>query len=166
MASTIEAPKWHPVYKVKSTLALPDPHMPPGRLHHAIHVQTKQDGAGTLYNVVGDVTSTGGMTYESEETGDPTTLETFHSRELLGYTHSDTHPDQWNEVLSSLPTPPQQKAPNPKNQGQVEPFKEKISDYQYVFYQPGEERKPLWKCTEWVERHAIPALLGNGLIQT
>ncbi|KAM0281395.1 hypothetical protein ACHAQK_003762 [Fusarium lateritium] len=160
MAST-----WYPVHKVKSRMALPDPHMPPGRLHHAILVQTNKDSSGVLYHVVGDVTSRQGMTYESRKTENPADEQSFHSQELLGYTHSDHHPGQWNSILGSLPTPPQQKASNPKKHGRVEPFKEKISDYQYVFYEPGDVRHPLWKCTEWVEWHAIPTLREHGLIQ-
>ncbi|KAH7169300.1 hypothetical protein DER46DRAFT_624520 [Fusarium sp. MPI-SDFR-AT-0072] len=134
--TAIMASDRYPVYKVKSHMALPDPHMPPGRFHHAIFVETNEDGSGTLYHVTGDVTSANGMSYES-----------FHCKELLGYTGSD------------------QKASNPKNQGRVKPFKEKVGDYEYVFYTDVEERKPLWKCTEWVERHAIPALCEHGLIQ-
>jgi hypothetical protein len=158
-------PNWYPVYKVQYKIALPDPHMPPGRLHHAIFVQTNKDGSGTLYHVIGDITSTRGMTYQSKKTRDPATSESFRSRKIIGYTCSDTHPGQWTSVLSSLPTPPQQKASNPSNGGRVEPFKEKVSDYTYVFYKPGEEREPLWKCTEWVEWYAIPALEEHGLVQ-
>ncbi|EWG55134.1 hypothetical protein FVEG_17461 [Fusarium verticillioides 7600] len=145
-------------------MALPDPHMPPGRFHHAICVETSKDGSGTLYHVTGDVTSTNGMSYESRESSDPAQLEGFYSKQLLGYTSSDSHPGKWNALLASLPTPPQQKASNPSNHGRVEPFKEKIGDFEYVFYTDGEERKPLWKCTEWVEWYAIPALHENGLI--
>jgi hypothetical protein len=150
------------VYKVKSKMALPDPDMPPGRFHHAIFVEHENDGSGTTYHVVGDVTSRQGMSYESKRTEDPGDLETFHSKELIGYTDS-IH--QWDSVLSALPTPPQQKASNPKKQGKVEPFKQQISDYEYVFYSAGEERKRLWKCTEWVEWYAIPALWQRGLLQ-
>ncbi|KAF5591609.1 uncharacterized protein FSUBG_10422 [Fusarium subglutinans] len=156
----------YPVYKVKSHMALPDPHMPPGRFHHAIFVGTSKDGSGTLYHVTGDVTSSKGMSYESRESPDPAHLENFHSKELLGYTGSDGHPEQWNALLAALPTPPQQKASNPRKQGRVEPFQEKLGDYEYIFYQDGEERKPLWKCTEWVEWYAIPAFRKNGLIQS
>ncbi|KNB18043.1 hypothetical protein FOXG_15696 [Fusarium oxysporum f. sp. lycopersici 4287] len=145
--TTIMACNSYPVYKVKSHMALPDPHMPPGRFHHAIFVETSDDGFGTLHHVTGDVTSANGMSYES-------------------YTSSNVHPQQWSSVLASLPTPPQQKASNPKNQGRVEPFKEKVGGYGYVFYTDGEERKPLWKCTEWVEWYAIPALHERGLIQS
>ncbi|KAF5575550.1 hypothetical protein FPANT_11293 [Fusarium pseudoanthophilum] len=158
--------KNYSVYKVKSHMALPDPHMPPGRFHHAIFVATRKDGSGTLYHVTGDVTSTNGMSYESRESPDPAQLEGFYSKELLGYTGSDVHPEQWDELLASLPTPPQQKASNPRKQGRVEPFKEKVADYEYVFYTDAEERKPLWKCTEWVEWHAIPALRKHGLIRS
>ncbi|KAI1061623.1 hypothetical protein LB506_011855 [Fusarium annulatum] len=137
----------YPVYKVKSHMALPDPHMPPGRFHHAIFVEINKDGSGTLYHVTGDVTSADGMSYER-------------------YTSPDVHPEQWSSVLASLSTPPQQKASNPRKQGRVEPFKDKIGNYEYVFYADGEERKPLWKCTEWVEWHAIPALHEHRLLQS
>jgi hypothetical protein len=156
----------YPVYKIKSHMALPDPHMPPGRFHHALFVETSKDGSGTLYHVTGDVTSANGMAYESRESPDPAQLEAFHSKELLGYTGSDVHPGQWSSVLASMPTPPQQKASNPKSQGRVEPFKEKVGDYEYIFYGAGEEQKPLWKCTEWVEWYAIPALWKHDLIWT
>ncbi|KAF5658267.1 hypothetical protein FDENT_14111 [Fusarium denticulatum] len=159
-------PDYYPVYKVKSHMALPDPHMAPGRFHHAIFVETSKDGSGTLYHVTGDVTSAKGMSYESRNSPDPAQLEGFHSKELLGYTGFDVHPRQWNALLASLPTPPQQKASNPWKQGRVEPFKEQIGDYEYQFYSDGEERKPLWKCTEWVEWHAIPALWKHGLIRS
>ncbi|KAG4262388.1 hypothetical protein FPRO04_13371 [Fusarium proliferatum] len=156
----------YPVYKVKSHMALPDPHMPPGRFHHAIFVEINKDGSGMLYHVTGDVTSADGMSYESRESPDPAQLEGFHCKELLGYTSSDVHPEQWSSVLASLPTPPQQKASNPRRQGRVEPFKDKIGNYEYVFYADGEERQPLWKCTEWVEWHAIPALHEHRLLQS
>ncbi|KAF5528900.1 hypothetical protein FNAPI_14058 [Fusarium napiforme] len=130
-------PDNYPVYKVKSHMALPDPHMPPGRFHHAIFVETSNDDSGTLYHVTGDVTSTNGMSYESRESPDPAELEGLYSKELLVYTGSDVHPEQWIALLATLPTPPQQKASNPKRQGRVEPFKEKVGDYEYVFYNDG-----------------------------
>ncbi|KAF4446729.1 hypothetical protein F53441_9662 [Fusarium austroafricanum] len=155
----------HPVYKVKSTLSLPDPHMPPGRLHHAIFVETNENGSGIIYEVTGDVTSIGGMTYESTNAPSPKESENFHSMDLLGYRNLDIPLEKWNSILSSLPAPPQQKVANTKKQGQVEPFKEKISDSEYIFYEPGDEKRPLWKCTEWIEQYAIPALWEHNLIQ-
>jgi hypothetical protein len=99
-------PNNYPVYNVKSHVALPDPHMPPGRFHHAIFVEASKDGSGTLYHVTGDVTSTNGMSYESRESSDPAQVEGFYSKQLLGYTSSDVHPGKWNALLASLPTPP------------------------------------------------------------
>lgn len=113
-------------------MALPDPHMPPGRFHHAIFVETSKDGSGTLHHVTGDVTSTNGMSYESRESSDPPQLECFYSKQLLGYNSSDSHPGKWNALLAALPTPSQQKASNPSSHGRVEPFKEKIGDFEYV----------------------------------
>lgn len=158
------SPQWYAVYKVKYRIALPDPHMPPGRFHHAIFVEKKKDGSGTLHHVVGDITSRGGMNYQAKKTENPQTSRSFHSSELIGYTSSSWYPEQWESVLRSLPTPPQQKAPNPKKGGRPEPFKEYLGHHQYVFYKEGEEMHPLWKCTEWVEWYAIPALMEGGLI--
>lgn len=153
------------MYKVKSDVGFPDPHMPPGRLHHSIFVQTTEDGSGINYEVTGDITSMGGMTYQSKPAEDPTTLDTFQSREFLGHTSAANQETNWENVLSSLPTPPQQKAANLAKMGQVEPFKERLASGGFVFYKDGEERRPLWKCTEWVEQYAIPTLLDKGLIK-
>ncbi|CAJ0542989.1 Ff.00g003540.m01.CDS01 [Fusarium sp. VM40] len=105
------------------------------------------------------------MSYESKKAQDPEESRTFYSKELLGYTYSEGQPAAWDSVLSVLPTPPQQKVGNPNNRGEVEPFKEKVGEFQYIFYSPGEEQRPLWKCTEWIEWYAIPALLEHNLIQ-
>ncbi|KAL6866439.1 hypothetical protein ACO1O0_002550 [Amphichorda felina] len=155
----------YPVYKVKEDLALPDPHMPPGRLHHSIFVKTNDDGSGIPYNVIGDITSRGGMTYECRGAQDPFTSDSLHSKELLGYTPVVNQRENWDDALRSLPTPPQQKASNPQRVGQVEPFKERLESGGFVFYKDGEERQPLWKCTEWTEQYAIPTLLQRGLLQ-
>lgn len=157
-------PEIYPVYKIEYTIELVDPHMPPNRYHTAIFVQNKL-GNGTLHHVIGELTFREGMSYSSREVRDPRSSPLFYSRELLGYTRARTHPQIWETVLKSLPTPPQQKAPNPARGGQPEPFKEKVSDLHYVFYKAGEEHKPLWKCTEWVDWYAIPSLRRNNLLQ-
>lgn len=158
-------PTWYPVFKVKNTIGLSDPHMPPGRFHHALFVENRKNGDGTVYHVIGDITTRQGMSYESKKAQDPEESRTFYSKELLGYTYSEDQPAAWDSVLSVLPTPPQQKVGNPTNKGIVEPFKEKVGEFEYTFYSPGEEQRPLWKCTEWIEWYAIPALLEHNLIQ-
>jgi hypothetical protein len=71
------SPTWYPVYKVKYTIALRDPDMPPGRFHHAIFVENKNDGSGTIYHVTGDITSRHGMSYQSKKAKDPEESRTF-----------------------------------------------------------------------------------------
>ena len=157
---------WLEVWKIKYNIAFPDPDMPPGRYHHAIFVRTsKSNGSGELYHVIGDITSPDGMSYQRKPTRNPDNSETFFARDFLGYTLSSGHPAEWDKVLGNLLTPPQQKAPNPAKMGRTEPFKSKVGPYKYIFYEDGEERKPLWKCTEWVEDYALPALYSHGLIQ-
>lgn len=160
-------PEWYKVYLVKYNIPdkILDPHMPPGRKHHAVFVKTTLGGTGHLHHVIGSISMEAGMPYENKPNHNPFKAKNFHSRELLGYTRRSTHPEKWDSVLGALPTPPRQKAPNPLKEGQYEPFKEQIGDDEFVFYEEGEEHKPLSKCTEWIELHALPALWSNNLIQ-
>ncbi|RFU25960.1 hypothetical protein B7463_g10379, partial [Scytalidium lignicola] len=72
------------VYKIKYTIAIPDPDMPSPRYHHVIFVETHADGGGVIHNVTGDITS--GMHYETENSGRPENSETFFEKEYLGKT--------------------------------------------------------------------------------
>ena len=80
----------------------------------------------------------------------------------MGWTAKASYPDEWDTLLSGLRRPPQQKAFNPRRL-RTEPFKERNGN-NFVFYEDGEERKPLWKCTEWTDMVALPELINSGLI--
>ncbi|ELQ42916.1 hypothetical protein OOU_Y34scaffold00183g3 [Pyricularia oryzae Y34] len=149
------------VFLLKFSLAMADPDLPQPRYHHVVFVQTNaDDGSGVKFHVVGDITSLGGMTYESTEFGNPLDDPAFHGSDLLGFTIGDGFRRRWDEVLGGLPTPPKQKEYNVAT-GRTELVK---TWNPLAFYAPGEERQPPWKCTEWTMDHAIPALWKNGLI--
>jgi hypothetical protein len=151
----------YPVYKIRRVLSLQDPDVPGTRYHTIIFVKDEHMGpGGAVHHVTGDITSSQGMHYELKR-GNGERSTTFHSQELIGYTEAATHPQAWQEVLSRLPTPPKQKEFNMKTM-KTEPFKTLVP---LTFYDPGEDRKPLFKCTEWTETMAIPALLTAGLIR-
>lgn len=162
MAST-----WYEVYLIKFNIPdrMKDPHMPPDRKHHAIFVQTKLDGTGHMYHVIGSVATGDGMRYEGRPDYNPRLSLNFHSKELMGYTPTSAVPDRWDSVLSALLTPPLQKAFNPERGGLPEPFKERKGS-EFVFYADGETHKPMWKCNEWVDWYAKPALMSNELLRT
>ncbi|KAL4862352.1 hypothetical protein BDV12DRAFT_178954 [Aspergillus spectabilis] len=149
--------QYYAVYLAKFNLAMQDPDIPGIRYHTTLFVKTGADDAGTIHHVTGDVTSASGMSY-TPRPHDPS--EPFHSLEKLGVTSAASHPRGWERLLSSLPTPPQQKAFNIKTM-RTEPFKTKSP---LAFYEPGETRKPLMKCTEWVLERALPALRDSGLL--
>ncbi|EJT76856.1 hypothetical protein GGTG_06770 [Gaeumannomyces tritici R3-111a-1] len=133
----------HAVYLVKSRVGLPDPDMPGPRYHHVIFVETNvQDRSGVKFHVVGDITSSGGMTYESRAAAAPERA-------------------RWDALLRGLPTPPRQKAFNAAT-GRAELVKAWVPGV--VFYEPGEARHVPWKCTEWTNEHALPALWAAGFI--
>lgn len=151
----------YPVFLTRFHLGMQDPHASGPRYHTTIFVASEADGSGILHQVTGDISSPRGMYYYPNLTDPPEHSETFYSKEQLGVTDASTHPDSWRRILNQLPAPPLQKAFNMKTR-QTEPFK---TMNPLVFYEPGEERKPLVKCTEWTLDTAIPALKSAGLIR-
>lgn len=151
---------YYEVYLVRYSLAMQDPDMPGPRFHTTIFVKTAADKSGVLHHVTGDITSANGMTYYPQQRRSPEYSQTFHSLEKLGVTPVSKHPVDWERVLRSVPAPPQQKAFNIKTM-KTEPFKTQAP---LTFYEPGEPRRPLVKCTEWTLERALPALRENGLI--
>jgi hypothetical protein len=79
------------VYKIRYNLAVSDPDTQGIRYHTVIFVQTGEDGSGSVHHVTGDITRTQGMTYECKG-GRGDQSDSFHSKELLGYTSTTSHP--------------------------------------------------------------------------
>ncbi|KAE8322479.1 hypothetical protein BDV39DRAFT_218543 [Aspergillus sergii] len=152
--------EYYEVFLIRTTLAMQDPDLPGPRFHTTIFVKTGPNGNGTIHEVTGDITSAEGMYYTRTPSEAPELSPEFYTSQKLGVTQACKHPDEWQRVLDSVPTPPQQKAFNMKTM-KTEPFKTKDP---LTFYQPGEPRRPLNKCTEWTIERAIPALKANGLI--
>ncbi|KAL3473237.1 hypothetical protein BJX99DRAFT_261547 [Aspergillus californicus] len=150
----------HPVYLVKLNLAVQDPDATGTRYHTGIFVMTDPEGKGRMYQVTGDITSPGGMEYTPQSEPTPEQCEAIHSLDQIGVTPAATHPAEWDRVLRGIPPPPQQKAFNVKTL-KTEPFKTMVP---LVFYEPGEVRRPLVKCTEWTMGLALPALRETGLL--
>ncbi|KAL6404326.1 hypothetical protein AUP68_13714 [Ilyonectria robusta] len=150
------------VLKLKLKLATQDPDMPGPRYHTIIFVETevKGPGSGMKHHVTGDIVN--GMQYESIPYHISDQWEDLAFKEVIGYTKASTYPTEWDSLLSDLPPPPKQKAFNIKTM-KTEPVK---SWDPLTFYKPGEPRRPLVKCTEWVEQQAIPSLIGQGLVQS
>lgn len=145
------------VYRVQFTMAMPDPDMPSPRYHNVIFVQTEADGSGAVHHVTGDITS--GMVYATRREGRPEESEIFVRKEFIGTVESATYPEKIHLVLEALPPPPKQKKFNIKTM-RTEQMKADGS-----FYESGEARTPMIKCTEWTVDQAIPALYASGILQ-
>ncbi|KAK6351930.1 hypothetical protein TWF718_005075 [Orbilia javanica] len=142
-------------------MVMQDPEMPSPRYHNTIFIETWEDGykSGRTCHVIGDLVT--GMTYNTRIDQDPELDAIFFAKHFLGILKTSDYPDRLNEVLEKLPAPPKQKSFNPRTM-RTEQHKSPG-----VFYEPGEERPPMVKCTEWTMNQAIPALLEAGiLIQT
>lgn len=147
------------VYKVRYRLAIQDPDGPGLRYHTVIFVESEADQTGWSHDVNGDLVSHSGMTYQRTRGDRPETSETFFNKELLGTVSEFHYPAAFDAVCTAQPAPPRQKAFNMATM-KTEPCKP-----DGTFYQPGEPRRPLIKCTEWTERQAIPALRQSGLLR-
>ncbi|KAI0484871.1 hypothetical protein GGR56DRAFT_615927 [Xylariaceae sp. FL0804] len=161
-SSSSSSSQYYAVYLAKFNLAMSDPDIPGPRHHHIIFVETDlRERSGIKFHVVGDITRNAGMTYESRAYHDPVQSASFHSKELLGFTAADIgFQSQWDALLGGLPTPPKQKAYNmATNRTELVKLWEPLT-----FYAPGEYRRPPWKCTEWTNDYAIPALREAGLL--
>lgn len=148
------------VYKIRYGPVEPqDPDITGVRYHHVIFVETTSDGSGMIHHVTGDLVA--GMHYESNPSPRPEDDETrrLHDKEFLGTVLASSHPMAFDRVLKAQPPPPRQKKFNVRTM-KMEPFKPDGS-----FYEMGERRRPLIKCTEWTERQAIPALLRSGVVE-
>ncbi|KAL5349914.1 hypothetical protein ACLOAV_004948 [Pseudogymnoascus australis] len=138
-------------------MAMPDPDMPSPRYHNVIFVETEADGSGAVHHVIGDITS--GMTYATRREGRPEDSEIFVQKEFIGTVESAIYPEKIHAVLKTLPPPPKQKKFNIKTM-KTEQMKDDGS-----FYEPGEMRPRMVKCTEWTVEQAIPALYASGVLQ-
>lgn len=147
------------VYRVRYTVALVDPDVPQPRYHNSVFVLTNpQSGSGYIHHVIGDITLANGMSYQMKPGRDPRESRSFQDMTSIGCVARANYPDSFNRLLAGLPTPPKQKSFNAKTM-KTEPIKSDGS-----FYAPKEPRRPLFKCTEWTEQNAIPALHRSGML--
>lgn len=145
------------VFKIRYTIAIPDPDMPSPRYHHVIFVETQPDGSGMIHHVTGDITT--GMVYATKLGRRPETSDTFYAKDFLGTIRSIDYPHEMDQVLGAQPAPPKQKHFN------IRTMKTEQMKPDGSFYQPGEPRPPMIKCTEWTENQAIPALYNSGYLR-
>lgn len=145
------------VYKIRYTIAIPDPDMPSPRYHNVIFVETGPDGSGIIHHVTGDITS--GMYYDTKRGRRPEESESFYAKEYLGVVKTSDYPHRVDQVLRAQPPLPKQKHFNVKTMKmeQIKP--------DGTFYAPGEPRRPMIKCTEWTVNQAIPALYASRILQ-
>ncbi|KAF7879204.1 hypothetical protein EAF04_000402 [Stromatinia cepivora] len=149
----------HKICKIQWHLAFQDPLMPQTtRYHTNLFIETSPDGSGTIYEVNGDIVSVNGMPYFQFPSPPPESVDSFYRKTLLGEIDASDM-DGVAEVLKSIPAPPRQRWFNPRGM-RMEACKVDGKPYGV-----GEEVPEFWKCTEWTNGKAIPALWGNGLIR-
>jgi hypothetical protein len=148
------------VYKNRFKLAFPDLEMPQPRYHTTLFIQTTEQEAsqtGTTHHVTGDLVT--GMQYQNRlESILPEWDEMFFEMQFLGYIEGGDI-ERLEGVLEALEPPGKQKAYNHQS-GKTEQLRPEGG-----FYEVGESRPPMVKCTEWIEGQAIPALRSCGILK-
>ncbi|KAL9109182.1 MAG: hypothetical protein Q9227_006107 [Pyrenula ochraceoflavens] len=149
----------YPVYKAQYHLSLQDPSLPGPRYHTVIFILTSFPfpGHGIVHHVTGDLVT--GYTYSTRPEPPFDSSPTFHASQYLGQTDVATYPRAIDDLLKQLPAPPRQRVFSPGKMAYVRCRQDG------TVYGEGEEVPELEKCTEWIERKAIPALLQQGIVR-
>lgn len=187
---SIPTPVCYGAWKIKEHLTIPDPEETRTRYHTYLFIQkdttnnspASQDDApappmsnddnfaGWTHEVIGDISTSTGMTYLHKPVAcSPEHSEVFYAKQFLGRVRADGYPGNVDGVCRSIRPPGCQKKFNTgtmRYEGVV--FEDGDADdgvrRAWRFYEPGEERKGYFKCTEWLEERVVPRLVADGVI--
>ncbi|PGG96867.1 hypothetical protein AJ79_09429 [Helicocarpus griseus UAMH5409] len=146
-----------------------DPLDPQKRYHEGIFIETDQTTElGTLFHVTGDIIAKNGMYYEERGPNyHPNESAHLHSNPQIGWVLADDfHSGRISAILKALPTPPKQQGLNfweMDPRGEMTPYIWTKQDGER--YGPDEERPPVFKCNEWTNQYALPALRDAGVLR-
>ncbi|KAM5491176.1 hypothetical protein MaudMau93_002199, partial [Microsporum audouinii] len=166
MAAPAEG-EWYRVYKPELDTAAFDPLDPAKRYHEGILVETQPDcGKGTMFHVTGDIIAASGMRYAERDFTLEKESTYLHNFPQIGWVQrADFHSGKISAILQELPRPTKQQG---INFWEVDPS---TGRHEIIWtrqdgerYGPGEQRRPTFKCNEWVHQHAIPALRHAGVL--
>ncbi|EAS29149.3 uncharacterized protein CIMG_07895 [Coccidioides immitis RS] len=174
-------PEFYTVWKIQERLTIPDPEETKTRYHTYLFIQKNDtsnngsndtptppgDVSGWTHEVTGDIATSTGMIYiHKSVTASPEYSGAFYAKHLLGRVRADAYPGNVDGVCRSIKPPGCQKKFNMVTMR----YEGVVSDddgeggRKWRFYEPGEERKGYFKCTEWVERNVVPKLQRDGIL--
>ncbi|EEP82039.1 predicted protein [Uncinocarpus reesii 1704] len=160
-------PKWYRVLQPQMDTAAHDPLDPAKRYHEGVFVEANPEKLrGTLFHVTGDIIGAHGMRYEERINYCPADSIHLHVNPQIGWVLSaDFHSGKISTILRSLPTPPKQQG---INFWEVDPVTKR---HEIIWtkengdpYGPDEQQRPVFKCNEWTNLYAVPALRDAGVL--
>lgn len=152
------------VYRPEFDTVAFDPLDPAKRYHEGVFIELDaKTGKGTLFHVTGDIISNNGMFYEERRDYASGLSDHLHSFKQIGWVRQvDFHSGRLAALLRDLPRPTKQQGLN----FWVKPYTDLIWTKQDGEpYGSGEPRRPVFKCNEWTNLHAIPALRDAGILR-
>lgn len=153
--------KWYRVFKPELDTAAHDPLDPVKRYHEGVFVETDpKSSRGKLFHVTGDVIAASGMRYEERDNYAPAESRHLHRYTQIGWVlQDDYYSGRISAILRALPRPTKQQGINFWEANPVTGRHDIIwTKEDGEPYRPGEERRPIFKCNEWTNQYAIPAL--------
>ncbi|KAK2767025.1 hypothetical protein FQN54_006343 [Arachnomyces sp. PD_36] len=165
-----EPQQWYRVLQPEFDTVAHDPLDPPKRYHTGIFIETNQTRAeGKLFHVTGDVIAANGMWYEERQyhaARDLTETHRYDDTQIGWVLRADYDSGRIGSVLRALPRPTKQQG---INFWEIDPV---TGRHEIIWtkengerYAPGEERRPVFKCNEWTNRLAAPALRETGILR-
>ncbi|KAL4918197.1 hypothetical protein BDW62DRAFT_69353 [Aspergillus aurantiobrunneus] len=124
-------------------------------------------GQGTLFHVTGDVIAASGMRYEERTEDIPRTSAELHRYTQIGFvSKADYDSGRVSSILRALPRPTKQQGVNFWEADPVTGRNEIIwTKENGERYGSGEQRRPIFKCNEWTNLLAVPALHNEGVLR-
>lgn len=156
------------VFRPELDMVAPDPLDPVKRYHEGIFVQMDPlNNTGTLFHVTGDIMAATGMIYQERGGYVPGVSALLYRNTEIGWVSKDDyHSGKFSTILRALPRPTKQQG---INFWEIDPITRK---HEIIWtkedgerYEPGEQRRPIFKCNEWTNLHAIPALRAAGVLR-
>lgn len=165
-----EQQEWFRVFKPEFDMVAFDPLDPAKRYHTGIYVETNQEGyEGKLFHVTGDIIAANGMIYEERENyvaEELAYLYRYDDTQIGWVLKADYHLGRISSILRALPKPTKQQGINFWEKDPVTGRHEIIwTKEDGERYGPGEQRRPVFKCNEWTDQHAVPALRQAGVLR-
>ena len=145
-----------PIYLVRERLGLQRPDEKEKRYHTSVFIALTSTDYVKIH-ITGSITD--GFVYQARPESAPELSSSYHSKELLGYVRTTDYAALEATCRAQpVPTAPQQRWSGGANGGY------RRCRENGDFFDDADTVPKLFRCTEWVQEYAVPAIKKSGLV--